>query len=218
MKTYKLYLIRHGLTDYNLEGRYCGTLDPPLCEEGVDQLYELMEQYDYPYVDEVYASPLLRARQTAEILFPGCDYTAVENLREASFGPFEGKTMAQLRNDPEFAKWIVPGSEYAPDGVEPSRSFYVRCRMGIIQIVDDMMRRGVTNAAVVTHAGVISTALAALAYPKLSQYDWNCEAGHGFMLRADPSLFIREPVLEYVGDIPSEALPHDEEDPYDDLY
>jgi hypothetical protein len=65
---------------------------------------------------------------------------------------------------------------------------------------------------------VISTALAALAYPKLSQYDWNCDAGRGFMLRADPSLFIREPVLEYVGDIPSEALPHDEEDPYDDLY
>ena len=218
MKTYKLYMIRHGLTEYNLDGRYCGTLDPPLCEEGVNQLYELMEQYDYPYVDEVYASPLLRARQTAEILFPGCDYTAVENLREASFGPFEGKTMAQLRDDPEIAKWIVPGSEYAPAGVEPSKAFYVRCRMGIIQIVDDMMRRGVTNAAVVTHAGVISTVLAALAYPKLSQYDWNCEAGCGFMLRADPSLFIREPVLEYFGDIPSEALPHDEEDPYDDMY
>ena len=215
MKTYKLYLIRHGLTDYNLEGRYCGTLDPPLCQEGIDRLYDLMEKYDYPYVDEVYASPLLRARQTAEILFPGCDYTAVENIREASFGPFEGKTMAQLKNDPEFSKWIVPGADYTPAGVEPSKAFYVRCREGIIQIVDNMMQRGVTSAAVVTHAGVIGASLAALAYPKISIYDWNCEAGEGFMLRADPSLFIREPVLEYVCDIPGEKLPHDEDDPYD---
>jgi len=217
VKTYKIHLIRHGLTEANLKGTYCGTTDLPLCEEGVNQLYDLMEQYDYPYVDEVYASPLLRARQTAEILFPGCDYTAVENLREMSFGPFEGKTMAQLRGDEEFAKWIVPGSDYSPAGVEPAKNFYVRCREGIIQIVDDMMQRGITNAAVVTHAGVISAALAALAYPKLTQYEWNTEAGMGFTLRADPSLFIREPVLEYVGEIPSTEIPHDG-DPYDDLY
>ena len=215
MKTYKLHLIRHGLTDYNLDGRYCGTLDPPLCKEGIDQLYDLMEQYDYPYVDEVYASPLLRARQTAEILFPGCEYTAVENLREASFGQFEGKTMSQLMDNPEYSKWVVPGSDYTPVGVEPAKAFYLRCREGLIQVVDDMMSRGVTSAAVITHAGVISTALAALAYPKLSQYDWNCEAGQGFTVRADPSLFLREPVLEYVCDIPAENLKTDDDDPYD---
>ena len=78
-----------------------------------------------------------------------------------------------------------------------------------------MMSRGVTSAAVITHAGVISAALAALAYPILSQYEWNCEAGQGFTVRADPSLFLREPVLEYVCDIPGEDIPREEEDPYD---
>lgn len=218
MKTYKIHLIRHGLTEANLDGRYCGTLDLPLCEEGKEQLYELAESYSYPYVDTVYASPLLRARETAEILFPGCDYTAVQDLREASFGRFEGLKMSDLRGDEEFAKWLVPGNEFTPAGVEPAKAFYLRCRMGMIQVVDDMMRRGISTAAVVTHAGVISAIMAALVYPQHSFYDWNCEAGHGFTLRADPSLFIREPVLEYVGEIPAADAGSDPDDDPLDAY
>ena len=216
MKTYKLHLIRHGITEANLNGSYCGTLDPPLCEEGRAALDELMDEAVYPYVDVVYASPLLRARETAELLFPGCEYIAVENLREASFGPFEGKTMQQLKDNEEFQKWVTPGSDYTPAGMEPSKAFYVRCREGIIQVVDDMMRNGITSAAVVTHASVIGAICASLAYPQLAPTEWNCAPGCGFTLRADPSLFLREPVLEFVGELPaSEGYEHDEDDPYD---
>lgn len=217
MKTYRIHLIRHGLTEANLDGRYCGTLDLPLCDEGREQLDKLLNDYSYPYVDRVYASPLLRARETAEILFPGCEYIAVENLREASFGRFEGLRMSDLRNDEEFAKWLVPGTEFTPAGVEPAKNFYVRCRQGMIQVVDDMMQSGITSAAVVTHAGVISAIMAALVFPQRSFYDWKCDAGCGFTLRADPSIFIREPVLEFVREIPEEDFGEDDsdEDPYD---
>ena len=216
MKTYKLHLIRHGITEANLRGEYCGTLDPPLCEEGVRALSQLAEQQVYPYVDTVYASPLLRARQTAELLFPGCDYTAVENLREASFGPFEGKTMEQLRSSEDYQKWVTPGSEFTPAGMEPSRAFYVRCREGIIQVVDDMMRNGIPSAAVVTHASVVGAICAALAYPQLPPAEWSCRPGCGFTLRADPSLFLREPVLVFVCELPMQNAGQDsEEDPFD---
>lgn len=219
MKTYKLYLIRHGVTQANLEARYCGTQDIPLCEEGIQQLNDMVNNYEYPYVESVYASPLLRARETAEILFPGSEYIAVDNLREASFGRFEGLRMKDLQEDEEFQKWIVPGTDYTPPGIEPSKAFYVRCREGLIQVIDDMMQRGIFSAAVVTHISVIGACLAALAYPQLSPYDWNCEPGAGFMIRIDPSLYLREPVVEYVCEVPvayNEQTPSDE-DPYDYL-
>ncbi|MBQ6148744.1 MAG: histidine phosphatase family protein [Oscillospiraceae bacterium] len=217
MKTYKLYLLRHGLTKANLEGRYCGTLDIPLCEEGIQQLNDLVDSCEYPYVETVYASPLLRARETAEILFPGSEYIAVDNLREASFGRFEGTRMKDLQDDEEFQKWIVPGSDYTPPGVEPSKNFYVRSREGLIQVIDDMMHRGIFSAAVVTHISVIGACMAALAYPKHSPYEWNCDPGRGFMVRIDPSLYLREPLVEFVSEIPFEGqdqTPSDE-DPFD---
>ncbi len=217
MKTYKIYLIRHGLTRANLEGRYCGTTDIPLCEEGIQGLNKLLDMYEYPFVDTVYSSPLLRSRETAEILFPDCEYIAVDNLREASFGRFEMLRMQDLKEDEEYQKWIVPGQDYTPAGMEPSKSFYVRCRAGLIQIIDDMMQRGITSAAVVTHISVIGAAMSALAFPKQAPYEWNCEAGCGFILRADPSLYLREPLVEYVGEVPFDKTPKDEEDPFDDL-
>ncbi len=217
MKTYKIYMIRHGLTAANLEGRYCGTTDIPLCEEGRKGLLELLDQYEYPYVDTVYSSPLLRSRETAEILFPGCEYIAVDNLREASFGRFEMMKMKDLQHDEEFQKWVVPGQEYTPPGMESSKEFYVRCRAGVIQVIDDMMTRRITSAAIVTHISVIGASLSALAYPRMKPYEWNCDAGCGFMLRADPSLYLREPLVEYVGEIPTLHYPKDPKDPFEDL-
>ena len=218
MRTYKLYIIRHGLTEANLEGRYCGTMDVPLCQTGIQQLSDLLENYSYPSVDTVYASPLLRARETAEIIFPGAEYIAVDNLREASFGRFEGLRMQDLQDDEEFQKWVVPGSDYTPPGAEPSKAFYVRCREGLIQVIDDMMQRGIFSAAVVTHISVIGASLAALAYPKLPPYDWNCGCGEGFMVRIDPSLYLREPLVEYVKEIPSQTEESDDDvTPYDYL-
>ena len=66
MKTFKLHLIRHGLTSGNLQGLYIGSgTDIPLCDEGRAQLAELKERFEYPQVDTVFSSPLLRAVETA---------------------------------------------------------------------------------------------------------------------------------------------------------
>ena len=45
MKTYRIHLIRHGLTGDNLSGVYCGITDTPLCDEGKDQLRQMKEEY-----------------------------------------------------------------------------------------------------------------------------------------------------------------------------
>ena len=53
MVTYKLHLIRHGMTEGNRTGRYVGRMDLPVCLEGRQQLEEMKKKYDYPYVQEV---------------------------------------------------------------------------------------------------------------------------------------------------------------------
>ena len=91
MKNYRLSIFRHGLTKANLEGLYAGAgTDLPLCEEGIDQLKDLREEYRYPSVEAVFTSPLLRCTQTAEILFPGVKQYEVQDLREVHFGAVAG--------------------------------------------------------------------------------------------------------------------------------
>ena len=75
MKTFKLHLIRHGITAGNLQGLYIGSgTDIPLCDEGRAQLADLKERFEYPQVDTVFSSPLMRAVETANILFPNATH------------------------------------------------------------------------------------------------------------------------------------------------
>ena len=202
MKTYKLHLIRHGLTEANLKGIYCGITDVPLCEEGISGLSENLENYSYPYAEWVFSSPLARAVETAGMLYPGNDIIEMENLREASFGEFEGKNMKQLQNNERFARWIAGDPDSLPEGAEPPDAFFNRCAGASVSIAEMMMRSSVYSAAVITHAGVIGNILAGLAYPKARAYEWNPPPGGGYTLIADPVLFFREPVFEVIAEIP----------------
>ena len=149
MKTFKLHLIRHGMTAGNLQGLYIGSgTDLPLCDEGRAQLNELKERFEYPQVDTVFSSPLLRAVETANILFPNAPHTfTVHDLREAGFGKFENKPVKELVHDEDFKKWITPGSGYVPEGAEPTEQFHARCAESLMKLFEYMIRMDVTEAS-----------------------------------------------------------------------
>ena len=92
MRTYKIHFIRHGLTEANLEGKYIGKTNLPLCSAGIERLEELKNKIDYPYVELVFSSPLSRCIETAEILYPAFEPTIIDELSEYDFGDFENKT------------------------------------------------------------------------------------------------------------------------------
>ena len=204
MSTYKIYIIRHGITQANLDGTYCGTTDLPLCAEGFARLAGLAGKYEYPYPDVVYTSPLLRARQTANVLFPDYEHFVKDGLREASFGVYEGRRFSDLSDDADFQKWVSFGSEVTPEGAEPHEKFNRRCVETFVEIVGELMKSGTHSAAVVTHASVIANVLANIAYPKKNAYDWQCYAGCGYTVLADPILFCREPVVEVIDVVPAD--------------
>ena len=190
MKTFKLHLIRHGMTAGNLQGLYIGSgTDIPLCDEGRAQLNELKERFEYPQVDTVFSSPLMRAVETANILFPNATHQfSVHDLREAGFGVFENRPVKELVKDEDFKKWITPGSGYVPEGAEPTDQFHARCAESLMKLFEYMIRMDVTEAACVTHGGVIMSMLSQRAVPTRRPEQWMADPGCGYTVQTDVQL------------------------------
>lgn len=87
----KLYVVRHGQTDWNLENRMQGQTDVPLNDTGINQARKLkktLESYDF---DICYCSPMKRAVQTASIAVNGRTKILYDDdLKERSYGDYEG--------------------------------------------------------------------------------------------------------------------------------
>ena len=204
MKTFKLHLIRHGMTAGNLQGLYIGSgTDIPLCEEGRAQLKELKERFEYPQVDTVFSSPLVRAVETANILFPNAGHQfTVHDLREAGFGVFENRPVKDLVKEEDFKKWITPGSGFVPEGAEPTEQFHARCAETLLKLFEYMIRMDVTEAACVTHGGVIMSMLSQRALPSRHPEQWMADPGCGYTVQTDVQLWMRDRLVEAIDIVP----------------
>ncbi len=87
-----LYIMRHGRTDWNDENRLQGKTDIPLNEEGREMARRAAKEYADVHFDICFCSPLIRAKETAEILLKGRNVPVVtdERLEEMGFGVYEG--------------------------------------------------------------------------------------------------------------------------------
>ena len=199
MRNYRLYLIRHGITSGNLEGKYIGTTDLPLCEEGVDAISSLVALDVYPQVQKVYSSPLKRCLETADIIYPERLLKRIDGIAEMDFGEYEGKTHEQLSADKDYIEWLKGGYEAAAPGGESFGHFTIRCLDGLEEIFKDMMANDVTSAAVITHSGVIMNLLSGYGLPKMKPVDFACNQGEGFEIQLSTFLWQHGPVFEIVG-------------------
>ncbi|MBE5960208.1 MAG: alpha-ribazole phosphatase [Lachnospiraceae bacterium] len=153
----KLYMIRHGETDWNVAGRMQGSKDIELNENGIaqaQQLYGKVKKEGYQPV-KVYTSPQKRAFKTGQILADAMNIECVKmpGLEEANFGDWEGKTWEQVKTEyPEaFEKWEknrryvrTPNGECYQDVVER-----------VVKAIDHIMETEKEDVAVVTHGAVI---------------------------------------------------------------
>ncbi len=197
MKTLRIHLIRHGATDANFRGQYIGSkTDLPLSPEGLNELRLLKDNMEYPEVERVYSSPMLRCRQTGAVLYPDKEIIKVENLKEYDFGAFEGKTAAELEGNPLFLDWVA-GKIPAPEG-EDNSDFVKRLCIGLNQIVMDMLSNDVRNSAVIMHGGAIMMLLGATAVPRHKPVEWTADNGRGYSLLITPSLYHKSGIVEVV--------------------
>lgn len=115
------FLMRHGASESNLQGKVQGVLDVPLAELGRAQAKEAAQVLDDMGITQIYSSPLLRAYNTAQIVGEhlGLSVERCEGLRARDLGEWVGKSRREIkemwvdlthpfRNDPDFAP---PGGE-----------------------------------------------------------------------------------------------------------
>ena len=134
-----IYLVRHGQTVWNEEGRLCGSSDVPLSDEGLAQARKLAARLKDIGITAIYSSPLLRARQTAEAIAAHhrVEVKIEPDLREIDYGDWEGLKVADvLEQFPELEKLRreEPMKFAAPNG-EPMRQFAERVISAIQRVV-----------------------------------------------------------------------------------
>ena len=182
----RITLIRHGKTIGNLERRYIGATNVPLCPEGAAEAERARKDET---LTEVFVSPLLRARETARILFPNAKQRVVEDLREMDFGDFEGRTADEMADDPAYRAWVDGNCRGACPNGESTDSFRARVEAAF----SETLRSLDSDALFVVHGGVIMAVMAAFAEPKREFYDWGAENLGGFTAEVSPDGRLHDP-------------------------
>ncbi len=179
----ELILIRHGTTPGNECRRYVGTEDQPLSQSGAQLARSRREAM--PAVDALWVSPMLRCRQTAELLFPDMEQHQVPQLRECNFGDFEGKTWEELKDNPLYQAWMGGDRTITLPGGESMPGFFARCRQGVEEVVAQAKAMGISRGAVVAHGGVWMAAMEGFGRPEKDFYQWLLPNCGGYRVRVE---------------------------------
>ncbi len=169
------YLLRHGATKGNLERRYVGRTDEPLLPEAAQALRAAYA----PPVTRVYSSPLLRAVETARILWPGAPLEKVDGFSECDFGLFEYLRYEDLKDDPRYRAWMESGGMTGFPGGEARAEFCERVVAAFDRVAAEAEKLP-GDVGVVAHGGTLMAILEARAHPKRDFYAWQVENGRGF--------------------------------------
>ncbi len=165
------------------------------CEESVKNVVENLT---------VYVSPYLRAKQTADILFPGAKQVEIAEFAECRFGAFEYKNYAELNGNPDYQRFIDSGGTTAFPGGESRTEFTERVMRGFEKLLADVeekqrltqdsgnlneskTRKMLTETesvraytiVVVAHGGTIMALMDQLSEPHKDYFDWQVKPGEG---------------------------------------
>lgn len=176
-----IVFIRHGATQGNLEKRYVGRTDEPLCDLGTRQALSLRE-HKFPS-EHIFVSPMQRARQTAEIIFPESRYTVAEDFRETDFGIFEGKTASELSEDRDYRAWVSSMCTMPIPKGEDIMQFKRRCTETFRKIIEAMPDG--EAASFVLHGGVIMAIMEEFCEGGADFYDYHIENGEFVICKFD---------------------------------
>lgn len=144
----KLYITRHGQTDWNLIGRIQGRTDIPLNETGKKQAAITGQQLRDTHIDTIICSPLLRAKETAEIINLHHQVPIIyeERIIERDFGHLEGSYV----KDMDFKSFWDRSKAFFHDKGENADEFFLR----VHHFLDELKQREEKAVLLVCHGGV----------------------------------------------------------------
>lgn len=159
--TKKIYIFRHGETDWNRESRFQGHIDVPLNDTGRQQAEELAYKLTDKSIEAILSSDLGRARETAEICAKILGHVPVhidERLREAHLGEAQGKTYDEIKahfGEELTKRWRSAhptDADVSYPGGESGKQIILR---SLSAVEDFLLRENLSIIGVATHGGVI---------------------------------------------------------------
>lgn len=173
VETLELWLIRHGETNWNAEGRIQGQMNSQLTPKGIWQAQALSRRLAHEAFDHVYSSDSDRAQHTARLALPGSELQLDKRLRELNYGVIEGKTEAEFSAEERTlraAMYQDPFSRRMPGGETWSELI---ARIG--GWISELPKSG--RVIAFSHGGTIRAAVFSLiGHPKA--YEWNLLMGN----------------------------------------
>jgi probable phosphoglycerate mutase len=195
----RLYLLRHGETEFSKTGGYCGSLDPELNEDGRRMAAQFAETYRTLPWAGVYASPMKRTVATAR---PLCEaavlpMTLREGLREIAYGEWEGITHddAKARYPDAYLHWMTEPAWYAPPGGETAQEINARASAVVSEV---MGAHPDGNVLVVSHKATIRVLLCGFLGIDLGRYRDRLDVPAGSVSVVRIATY--GPMLERLGD------------------
>ncbi|NIM20250.1 MAG: histidine phosphatase family protein [Candidatus Latescibacteria bacterium] len=173
-----IILIRHGESEWNLEGRVQGYLDSPLSNLGVEQAHRIGERLKRESIDHVVSSTASRAIDTCRIALGSHMHVETSDaLREINLGIWEGRRSTDLKLEypREVEMWYRMPSRVKIDRGESLRAFRLRVTRELDRIRAEQADK---TFAVFTHGGVICTYLTSLLGMKLDDL-WRFKIRNG---------------------------------------
>ena len=153
----KLIFIRHGQTDWNVQGKIQGSYDSELNATGIEQAMSLSEKLfnlNYKF-SKIYSSPQKRALKTAEILSKSSnvDYISVKDLQEMNMGKWEGLSWREVEeNYPnEYKEWHL-NRRYTKT---PEGESYQDMLDRVLKAIHKIINENNENVVIVSHSAVI---------------------------------------------------------------
>ena len=191
-----LYLFRHGCTRYNLEKRYQGCSDLPLIQDEYSRILPYRFEPDrgetgkrqenspfFETADVLYVSPAVRARQTADLLFPGMQQTVVPEFREMDFGVFEGRSADEMACDPQYRSWIDSMCEDQVPGGESLHQFTARVCERFARLAVQAMEEGRRRLLIVAHGGTQMAVMSRFCPEDRPYWSWQTAPGEAVLGR-----------------------------------
>lgn len=172
MSNLKIHFLRHGQTELSKQNLFCGSgMNPSLTEHGFQMAESFSKHYQSTSWQAIYASPLLRAVQTATCLSEkiNIELTIRDGLQEINYGEWEGKSVEEVEKNFHLAhaQWKQDPAAYAPTQGENAHQIKHRA-IQVIQEIQSAYPQG--NVLVVSHKATIRVALCALLGIDISQF------------------------------------------------
>jgi probable phosphoglycerate mutase len=160
-----LRLVRHGQTDWNVQGLAQGHTDIPLNALGKDQARLLTSAFRVIDVDEIWVSDLLRAQQTADGVASatGARMRTWPELRERGFGEWEGQSFAAIKASGKATDWH--DADFRPPQGESKRDVWNR----LSAVESELFETAHRSIVLVSHGMTLSILLARLVHDDLER-------------------------------------------------